>query len=262
MNPMERNDGKSAVSTGPVQKFPRIPLNIRDHKPRIAIQASIVILSSCILPLAGYFTLHYATTLKTQYILSIVTPIFGVVSLFGFITRTSRLARKSSTCRPLGATSPWALDFFDWNFVGGFVLVSVIISIGISRNPSDVRIVAMPLVLLLIQVCGQMVLLIPLRAMGFRALFRISSYGKGELARPASFTIAEDVVAVDGNQGEIFRAAWTARYEASAPFRRLLARLDVLWGVSGIFVAAGVIAVIFGVPNDSVGWAVGQWSIA
>lgn len=257
MNPIERNEGKAAVSTEPVPKIPRIPFNIRDYKSRIAIQASIVILSSCILPLVGYFSLHYATTLKTQYILSIVTPIFGVVSLFGFIARTIRLARKSSTCRPLGATNQWTLDFFDWNFVAGFVVVSVIISIGISRNPSNVRIVALPLVLLLLQVCGQMVLLIPLRAMGFRALFRISSYRKGELARPASFTIAEDVVAVDGNQGEIFRAAWTARYEASAPFRKLLARLDVLWGVSGMFVATGVIAVIFAVPNDSVGWAIG-----
>jgi len=255
---IERNDRKSTVSARPAQEIPRIALNIRDYKARIAIQASIVFLSSCILPLAGYFSLHYATTLNTKYILSIVTPIFGVVSLFGFITRTTRLARKSSTCRPLGATNPWALDFFDWNFVGGFVIVSVIISIGIAQNPPNVRIASLPLVLLLLQVCGQMVLLIPLRAMGFRTLFRISSYGKGQLARPASFTIAEDVVAVDGNQGVVFRGAWAARYEASAPFRRLLARLDVLWGVSGICVAAGIIAVVFAVPDASVGWAVGQ----
>lgn len=258
MIPMEREEETPTVATDKSQQIPRIPLNVREHKFRIAIQAFIVLLSSSILPLAGFFSLHYKTTLKTQYILSIFTPIFGVVSLLSLITRTIRLARKSSTCRPLGATNPWALDYFDWNFAGGFVVVSIIISIGISRNPSDVRIVSLPLSLLLIQVCGQMVILIPLRAMGLRAPFRISSYGKGERARPACFTIAEDIVAVDANQGDIFRAAWTARYEASAPFRRLLAWLDVLWGVSGICIAAGVVAVIFAVPNDSIGWAVGM----
>lgn len=71
--------------------------------------------------------------------------------------------------------------------------------------------------------------------------------------------IAEDVVAVDGEQGDLFRAQWNARYESSAPFRLLLARLDWLWGVSGVIAAGAIIGVIFGVRQDTVGWVVGTF---
>lgn len=237
----------------------RLPLNLRAHKLPLAIFFTITLVTSCIFPLIGYFALHYETTLKTQIILSIVTPVFGVVSLNSFFTRTIRLARSSSTCRPLGSRSAWTLDYFDWNFAFGFSIVSVIIAIGISRKPSNLRMCSLPLSILLLQVCGQMVLLIPLRAMGMRAPFRFSSLEKGEVLRPAIFTIVEDVVAVDGKQGDVFRAAWKARYESSAPFRALLDRLDSLWGASGVLVAAVVIAVIFGVKDAEVGWAVGKF---
>ena len=78
------------------------------------------------------------------------------------------------------------------------------------------------------------------------------------MIRPASYTIAEDVVAVDGKQGDVFRAVWNARYEASPPFRQLLAEMDLLWGLSGVGIGAGLIAVIFAVDNPQIGWAVGK----
>lgn len=236
----------------------RIPLNLRAHILPIAIYFSIILFTGSILPLIGYFALHYTTTLKTTYILSIFTPIFGVSSIYSLITRTVRLAKKSSTCRPLGSTSAWTLDYFDWNFIFGFVVVSVIISIGISRNPSSVKITSLPLSVLLLLVCGQMVIMIPLRALGLRAPMRFSSIKRGDPLRPAVYVIVEDVVAVDGKQGDVFRAQWNARYESSAPFRMLLVRLDWLWGVSGVVVAGAVIGIIFGVEQDAVGWAVGE----
>ncbi|KAL9067282.1 MAG: hypothetical protein Q9161_006981 [Pseudevernia consocians] len=256
------NGSQSTTATLPAPKDPiaRIPLNLRRHIPVIALQASILIFTSGILPLVGYFAVHYSTTLKTQYILSIFTPIFGVVSLYSFTQRTIRLAKRSSTCRPLGSTGAWTLDYFDWNFAFGFVVVSVVIAIGISRNPSSVKITSLPLSILILMVSGQLVALIPLRAMGLRAPFRFSSVAKGEALRPGVYVIAEDVVAVDGEQGDVFRAQWNARYESSAPFRTLLARLDWLWGVSGVVLAGAVIGVIFGVKQDAVGWAVG-WSV-
>lgn len=238
----------------------RIPLDLRQHTPRIALQASLILLTSGVLPLAGYFAVRYATALKTQYILSIFTPIFGVVSLYSFVLRTVRLARKTSTCRPLGSTGAWTLDYFDWNFAFGFVVVSVVIAIGISRDPSSVRITSLPLSVLILLVCGQLVAFIPLRALGVRAPFRFSSIARGDPLRPAVYVIAEDVVAVDGEQGDVFRAQWNARYESSAPFRTLLARLDWLWGVSGVLLAGAIIGIIFGVKQDAVGWAVG-WSV-
>lgn len=254
---VDSREGASSTATKP--QITRLPLNLRAHKTPIAIFFAITLITSGILPLVGYFALHYETHLKTQIILSIVTPIFGVVSLHSLFTRTIRLARPSSTCRPLGSKSAWTLDYFDWNFALGFIVVAVVIAIGISRKPSNLRLVSLPLAILLLQVCGQMVLLIPLRAMRLRAPFRFSSLEKGELLRPAVCVIVEDVVAVDGKQGDVFRAAWKSRYESSAPFRTLLARLDWLWGVSGVLTAAGIIAVIFAVKEDSVGWAVGEF---
>lgn len=255
------NGSQSTTATLPPPKdtIARISLNLRQHIPAIALQASILIFTSGILPLVGYFAVHYATTLKTQYILSIFTPIFGVVSLYSFALRTVRLARSSSTCRPLGSTSAWTLDYFDWNFAFGFAVVSVVIAIGISRDPSSLNITSLPLSVLILMVCGQLVVLIPLRAAGFRAPFRFSSVARGEALRPGVYVIAEDVVAVDGEQGDVFRAQWNARYESSAPFRTLLARLDWLWGVSGLLLAGAVIGVIFGVKQDAVGWAVGEF---
>lgn len=50
------------------------------------------------------------------YILSLVTPLFGIVSLYSFLACGKRLARSSSTCRSLGSKSTWALDHSDWEF--------------------------------------------------------------------------------------------------------------------------------------------------
>lgn len=262
-NPKAHHPGSDsiAMTLSPSSKDPiaRIPLDLRQHKTRIALQASITLFTSGILPLIGYLALHYTTTLKSTYILTIFIPIFGLVSLYSLILRTVRLAKKSSTCRPLGSTSAWTLDYFDWNFLLSFSILSVVIAVGLSLDPVNIRMASLPLSLLLLLVCGQLVIFIPLRALGVRAPIRFSSVARGERLRPAVYTIAEDIVAVDGEQGDVFRAQWDARYESSAPFRTLLARLDWVFGVSGVLVAAVIIGVIFGVKEDSVGWAVG-WS--
>ena len=138
--------------------------------------------------------------------------------------------------------------------------MSVVISIGIALSPSNVHMVSLPLAILLLQVCGQTTVLTTLRVMGMRAPVRVSSYPAGQKLRPACYTIVEDVVAVDGNQGDVFRAAWNARYESSPEFRVLLARLDWMWGISGLCIAGLVAGVAFGVPGDAAGWAVG-WSV-
>lgn len=251
----------STSTIDPPQKQPiaRISLNPRAHKLPIAFHISTIFLTSCIIPLVIYFALIYKTSLKLQIILAVVTPIFGVVSLFSLFLRTWRLL-SSRKYLPLGQKSRWALDYFDWNFILGFTVVAVVIAIGISRKPSNVRMVALSLPILMLQVCLQMVLLVPLSAMHVRAPFRFSSIGRGEVLKPAVYVIAEDVVAVDAKQGDVFRAQWKARYESSQPFRNLLTRLDLLWGVSGTLVGGGIIAVIFAVKQTDVGWAVGKSS--
>ena len=241
----------------------RIPLSLRSHIPTIALRASIIIFTGGILPLIGYLILHYATTFNTTYIITIFTLIFGFSSLYTLLVRTRALSRQTSTCRPLGSTSVWNLDYFNWNFITGFVILAVLIAIGISRDtPTNVRITSLPLSILMLLVCGQLVLFIPLRALGLRAPFRFSSIERGDPLKPAVYIIAEDVVAVDGRQGDAFRAQWKARYETSAPFRQLLARLDWWWGISGVVVAAAVIGIVLGVEEAAVGWAVGKFYLS
>ena len=247
----------STVDPPQKQAIVRISLNPRAHKLPIAFQISTIFLTSCIIPLVLYYTLIYKTSLKPQIILAVVTPIFGVVSLFSLFLRTWRLL-SSSKYLPLGQKRRWALDYFDWNFMLGFTVVAVVIAVGISRKPSNVRMVALALPILMLQICSQMVLLVPLSAMHVRAPFRFSSIGKGELLKPAVYVIAEDVVAVDAKQGDVFRSQWKGRYESSQPFRNLLTQLDLLWGVSGTLVGGGIIAVIFAVKQTDVGWAVGK----
>ena len=240
------------------QKIPRIDLNLWDHKKALFIPAFAIIMTSGVLPLAGYIILHYATNIKTAIIVTILVAIFGVSSLSALIMRTWSLSRRSSTCRPLGSTSRWTLDYFGWNFLGGFIALSIVIAIGLVLSPTNLRILSMPLSLLLVQVCLQLVVFVPLRIMRVRAPFRFSSLEKGEPMRPACYTIAEDIVAVDGKQGDVFRAVWNARYEASPPFRHLLAQMDILWGCSGLVVAVICLVTIWAVNSTTVGWAVGR----
>lgn len=258
----------SAMSAGALKPHPgaivRIPINLGAHKLLLALHWTPLLLTSCILPLVGWFSLHYATTMKTQYVLSIFTPLFGAVSLYAFFLRTWRLARPGSQYRPLGCedqsrSSRWTLDYFDWNFALGFAVVCAVIAAGIAEDPSNVRMASLPLSILLLQVCGQMALLLPLRAFGWRVPCRISSYPRGTPARPAVYTIIEDIVAVDGKQGREFREIWQGRWESSPLFRTHLAVMDAIWGISGLCIAALCIGIIYGINNVSVGWAVGMY---
>ncbi|MCJ1478627.1 hypothetical protein MMC13_007308 [Lambiella insularis] len=235
-----------------------LPLSIHQHKTAIALQWMGILTTGFLIPIVAYFALTYASTLALKYVLAIITGIFGVSSLYSLGLRSFRLFRKFSSCRPLGSTNRWALDYFNWNFCLGFAVVTVAISYGTSRTPSDLRLASMPLTILMLQVCAQLVALPILQALRVRTPFRISSLARGAPLRPGVFVIAEDVVAVDANQGTAFRQAWNDRYDSSPPFRQLMSRMDWMWGITGLMVAAGIIAVIYTVQNRSIGYAIGR----
>lgn len=98
--------------------------------------------------------------------------------------------------------------------------------------------------------------------MGWRVPFRISSVAAHEPARSGVYLLAEDIVGVDGGQGQTFRRELAARYEASAAIRTLCWRLDMLWGISGVIVGGGLIALIYAVPSANVGYVLGMFSFA
>lgn len=112
----------------------------------------------------------------------------------------------------------------------------------------------------MLYVSSKLILIQVLIFLGIRAPFRISSVGKGDPSRSGCYSIVEDIVAVDGGAGQGFREAWSKQFEASQPLRSHLNHMDLLWGVSGLAVAAGVFGAVLGVENNEVGYVVG-WGI-
>lgn len=150
-------------------------------------------------------------------------------------------------------------DYFHWNFLFGFVVVTIIIVIG--NIYLNVRTVAFGVPFIVIQVCSQCLFIAVLRSMGWRVPFRISSVAAHEPARSGVYLLAEDIVGVDGGQGQTFRRELAARYEASETVRNLCWRLDIMWGISGIIVGGGIIAILYAVPSANLAFILGEASL-
>jgi len=136
-----------------------------------------------------------------------------------------------------------------------FIGLNILIPFAIARK--DVRLASIPLALLMAYI-STLLLIAPLcAAVGITNPCRISSCARGEPVKAGTLSIAEDVIAVDAKQGTELRRLLHARYDASPPMRRLFRNLDLLWGGSGVFVAAAIFAIVFDVPEESVGYAVG-----
>lgn len=88
-----------------------------------------------------------------------------------------------------------------------------------------------------------------LRMCGYRAPFRISSTPKGSAMPTALYVLIEDVVAVDGGGGQIYRYALRTRYLSSPYFRRMLFEMNCFWGGGSVICAAAITAIIFTVSE-------------
>ncbi|KAF2723228.1 hypothetical protein K431DRAFT_292622 [Polychaeton citri CBS 116435] len=235
--------------------LPSLNINLRQHKTAIALHWLPIVLTSGLLPIIGYFALEYGTNLELNVVLAPWLALMGAASLFSLSSRTWRLVKKDSNCQPLGQTNTWGLDYFDWNFVVGFIALTILITIGITVHV--LRVVAIAHAVLLILVTPQLIIVAAATMLGIRAPFRFSSVEKGERLRGACYVIVEDIVAVDGGQGKAFRQAWSDRYEASPALRSHMLQMDLMWGTSGVILAVIIFAIAFGVSNADVGYTLG-----
>lgn len=249
---------RTTMNTAKEASFPRIPLDLRQHKLAIGIPWLIIITTAGILPLVGYFTVHYCTNASLTVQLSPFLATFGVSTLYNLFTRTRSLLRKDSTTRPVGQTSRWAMDYFEWNLLFGFVGLTILIALAIALEL--VRVASLPLSVILLYACSELLLGALGHALKLKCPFRISSTARGERVRSGVLAIAEDIVAVDGKQGTAFRQLLIARYDASPPIQRLCFKLDLMWGFCGLAVVAAVAGVAFGVDNSSYGYGLGTWA--
>jgi hypothetical protein len=111
-----------------------------------------------------------------------------------------------------------------------------------NRTPADPRIVslALPLVILTLTLPLLITGLFPHR---IRLPARVSSFPHWEPLPPLAYCFVEDVVAVDGGGCTEFRQAWRTRYEESIVIRRIIRYTSLFWGITGLVVAAVLIAV-------------------
>lgn len=65
----------------------------------------------------------------------------------------------------------------------------------------------------------------------------------------ALYALIEDVVAVDGGGGQIYRYALRTRYLSSPYFRRMLFEMNCFWSGGSIIFAAVITAIIFTVSE-------------
>ncbi|KAL2820812.1 hypothetical protein BDW59DRAFT_164506 [Aspergillus cavernicola] len=249
-------------------QIPRISLNLADHWIAISIAGLAIFTGSGLLPVILYLVLTKVAKLGIRIVLSVIASTIGAASVLAMLRRIWQLIRPDSTCRPLNARR-YELDYFQWNFFTGFIYISALMIVAISTSHEigdiSIRLVSLPIPILILQTTSQLLcawVLIWLRA---KYPFRVSSMETAALVRPGIYTIVEDVVAVDGGQGQKFRELLDARYRSSKPVRVLLERLDLAWGLSGVVVSTVLIAMISTLPNMDVlfviGWLV-PWAWA
>ncbi|CAI7592440.1 unnamed protein product [Penicillium pancosmium] len=102
-NMIAPEDYQAADIEGP----PPLPLDLHEHKIKIALNWGFILLTSCIAPLVLYPTLHWAANLEDKIALSVASAVLGVSTLFSLGMRTWELLKQTSNCRPATSESRW-----------------------------------------------------------------------------------------------------------------------------------------------------------
>lgn len=131
--------------------------------------------------------------------------------------------------------------------------------VGLIEDPPSVRMTSLPPSILLVQVGLTLVIAGVLVKLGVRQPFPVSSHPAGEIFRPGVLVIIEDIVAVDGGKGEIYRFALMERYTASLRFRRLIEDLNWFWGIGGLLMGILLISIISSVHDQSFAFGLGKF---
>jgi len=197
-------------------------------------------------------------------VLTIPTAVLGVFTAIAIVERIWKLTKKSPEFRPLGSPR-YALDIFQWGYFGALIIISALITSTLARGDADhddhelqTRLISLPASLLMFFLATLTALSLILNGLNIKLPFRFGSLEAGNVLRPAVYYIVEDVVAVDGNGGAEYREAFTARYNGSPIFRRMIWTLSVLWMVAFYIFSIVFAIIVFQLPKAAVyavGWA-------
>lgn len=130
-------------------------------------------------------------------------------------------------------------------------MTAVLIGASVPKEPL-VRPLALPSTMFLLIMAFLLLSTGYLHHAGIMSPWRISSTpGRYTYTfRPLTYTLVEDVVAVDGDAGRAYRQRLAVRWQQSARFRALLARLNWLWGVGALVGGSMTMAVLWTTSQD------------
>lgn len=151
------------------------------------------------------------------------------------------------------------MDCFQWIYVAGVVIVTVELVIGTIPDDPIIGLCSMPLATILFLAAGCDLIATIGYYLRLRSPIRISSLPRGEFFRPGSYTMIEDIVAVDGHGGLDYRVALDLRYRSSQEFQSLLAKMSLFWSIPALIVGGGVTAAVWTTPDPvafGIGWCV------
>jgi len=243
----------------------KLPYSLHSRYPAIAIAWTVIIIPPIFINLGLFYGLWYGKPQMDRIaVLTIPTAVLGVFTAIAIVERIWKLTQLSPEFRPLKSPR-YALDIFQWGYFAALIMISALISSTLARGDIDhdehelqTRLVSMPAPVLMYFLATLTMISLILNGLKVKLPFRFGSLDAGNVVRPAVYYIVEDVVAVDGNGGVEYREAFTARYESSPVFRRMIWTLSVVWMVA-FYIFAGVFTIlVFRLPKAAVyavGWA-------
>lgn len=237
--------------------LPSLPYTLHTRKTAIAITWSVILTVNWILPMVLFYSLHFHTTLDETIIFAVVSASSGVFTVLDLTQRSYKLLRRSDDSRPLGS-GRWVVDFFHWNYLGSFIIIALMFSLGCAFTL--ISLISLPVPYLMTTLGLQLVIVtLGSRTTTLHTPFRVSSLPRGVPIRPPLYTIIEDTVAVNGGGGKIYRQALDDRYKASPIFQQLLMELSLFWGIGAVAIGVVLIvliATIDGVVAYGLAWSV------
>ncbi|TAQ86360.1 hypothetical protein B7494_g5316 [Chlorociboria aeruginascens] len=242
-----------------------LPYSLHGRYLAIAIAWTIITIPPIFINLGLFYGLWYGQPQMDRIaVLTIPTAVLGIFTIIAIVERVWKLIQPSPQFRPL-KSQRYALDIFQWGYFGALILISALISSTLAMGDADddghklqIRLISMPAPILMYFLAILTLLSLILNWLKVRLPFRFGSLDAGNVIRPAIYYIVEDVVAVDGNGGIEYRQAFTARYDSSPVFQKLIWTLSVVWMLAFFVFAAAFTTLVFMLPIAAVyavGWA-------
>ncbi|KAL1620239.1 hypothetical protein SLS56_009731 [Neofusicoccum ribis] len=263
-DPPQRHSAAPAASFDPVRP-PPLHYSLRTRKKQIARFWLPLLLDCCILPVALFYSLRFATRLSDATVFAITTALIGGTLIIEFVLRGYHLWKRNSTCRPKGSPRA-AFDWTHWVLLLAILVAVAELVVGNAFPEPLVRLLAMPAPSVLAVFAADVAVRDALHLAGACAPVRVSSAPAGAAWRPGIYVVVEDIVATDGGGETAFRERLDRRYAGSYMFRRMVRVLSLFWGLGGLAAALGTAALVWTLDRDvayGVGWvAPFVWGLA